>query len=160
MTNKTQKRIETINKVVCIGSSNEGNVYCKIQFDNKKLSISGVVGPKSNGNCRGSCGQIYESFAIDTFCDGWNSETLTKFVDVWKHWHLNDMRAGCEHQRDTGIANISFKNHPDGLNGLIGKPCPVCGYEYGSKWLHEDVPQDILYFLNALPKSKLTPAWI
>lgn len=49
------------------------------------------------------------------------------------------------------------KDHPD---GLLGKPCPVCGYQYGSQWLQEEVPQDVLDFLNGLPESKTTPLWV
>lgn len=31
--------------------------------------------------------------------------------------------------------------HPD---GLLTKKCPVCGYRYGSKWLREDLPAEII----------------
>jgi hypothetical protein len=37
--------------------------------------------------------------------------------------------------------------HPE---GILTKPCPVCGYKYGSAWLHEDVPQDVLDWLQSL----------
>jgi hypothetical protein len=37
--------------------------------------------------------------------------------------------------------------HPE---GYLTKPCPVCGYKYGSAWLHEDVPQDVLDWLQSL----------
>lgn len=29
--------------------------------------------------------------------------------------------------------------HPD---GLLGKPCPVCGYKYGSAWNHFSIPEE------------------
>ena len=47
--------------------------------------------------------------------------------------------------------------HPD---GMLCKPCEVCGYAYGSQWLREEVPADVLAFLAALPESALTPAWV
>ena len=45
-------------------------------------------------------------------------------------------------------------------NGLLGKPCPVCGYKYGTSWLREDVPEDILDWLANLPPSPVRPAWV
>jgi hypothetical protein len=29
-------------------------------------------------------------------------------------------------------------------DGILCKPCPVCGYEYGSKWIREDLPKEII----------------
>lgn len=31
--------------------------------------------------------------------------------------------------------------HPD---GILCKPCPVCGYKYGTAWRHRDIPADVL----------------
>ena len=44
--------------------------------------------------------------------------------------------------------------------GILCKPCPVCGYKYGSKWLKEEVPEEVLDFLKSLPDSPTKPAWI
>lgn len=35
--------------------------------------------------------------------------------------------------------------HPD---GLLCRPCPECGYEYGSKWLAEEIPAAVLIELR------------
>lgn len=48
------------------------------------------------------------------------------------------------------------ENHPD---GLLCKPCPVCGYKYGTAWKKEEVPQDVIDWLFGLPKSAVTPVW-
>lgn len=40
------------------------------------------------------------------------------------------------------------EEHP---RGLLCKPCGVCGYKYGSAWLYEEVPADVLQWLEALP---------
>ena len=37
---------------------------------------------------------------------------------------------------------------------------PDNGYLYGSAWLKEEVPTEVLAYLHALPESKLTPAWV
>jgi hypothetical protein len=69
-------------------------------------------------------------------------------------WHLNDMRAGCEHQEALGWGDgkditltlpnafgvpteVTFKD------SLLA-PCPMCGYKYGSAWRTVEVPQEIL----------------
>lgn len=33
------------------------------------------------------------------------------------------------------------EEHPD---GLLGKPCDVCGYKYGTAWKHEALPREIV----------------
>lgn len=184
-------------KTVRIGSlKGYGNVYCKIEFENEKLSISGVMGPLNNGNCRGGCGQINMEFEHRnpednddryrerikptefTFAPGWDSEKWLDFLDVWKRWHLNDMRPRCEHQKDWGKKKLTVsrssmfddcktevklsgwvypKEHPE---GELTKPCPVCGYEYGSAWLKEEVPVEVIAFLQSLPETDMTPAWV
>ena len=52
---------------------------------------------------------------------------------------------------------IPYKNHP---LGLLGRPCPVCGYTYGSEWQKEEVPQDVINWLESLPDTDVKPAWI
>ena len=47
--------------------------------------------------------------------------------------------------------------HPE---GILSKPCPVCGYKYGSAWLKEEVPQEVIDWLFALPDATVTPAWV
>lgn len=47
--------------------------------------------------------------------------------------------------------------HPD---GILSKPCPVCGYKYGTSWLKEDVPQAVIDWLFNLPNATTEPAWI
>ncbi len=44
--------------------------------------------------------------------------------------------------------------------GILGKPCPVCGYKYGTAWQTEEVPQNVIDWLFALPDSRRKPAWV
>ncbi len=173
-------------RTIHLGASKHGNVFVFIEFTNGKLSISGVEGPKSNGDARGGCGQIEVQDDIH-LNEGWTPDMLDMFKAVWKRWHLNDMKAGCEHQRaakwderpidpskplnawDTHFEGqrqrthnmlvwITPNEHPD---GLLGAPCPVCGYKYGTKWLREEVPQDVIDWLFSLPEGdkRLPMAW-
>jgi len=189
---------EPMEKVIRIGTvpvgGSRASVFCKIKYKEGKLSISGVVGPNSSGNCRGSCGQINMEFCrqgeIDPhkytardfhFAPGWDSNKYYSFFDIWDKWHLNDMRAGCSHQRaskwewerinpkelpdshanrdERGIIAtwVTPKEHP---KGLLTKKCPVCGYRYGTAWLKEEVPVEALAFLRKLPDTDRTPAWV
>lgn len=163
----------TIDKVINPGTvpSYNGNrmrVFCRIKFDGSKLSISGVEGPKANGNATGSCGQIAMGYAHRdpadndarysdptspedfNFSSSWTADLWLDFLDVWKRWHMNDMRAECEHQRTLGW---TYATH-------AGQSCPECSYKIGTEWKSEDVPQDVLDFLDALPSSTKTPAWV
>jgi hypothetical protein len=207
-------------KIINPCTTKDGIVYCEITFADGKLSIHGVIGPMSNGDSRGGCGQINISFREcypdPTFIEGWTAELFARFLSTWDRWHLNDMRAGCQHQREAWdiavedatatpeeyaayqtmkarvyavtmgfdapkyetleIAEllsfdmvkvekteekaagwVSHLEHPE---GLLSKPCPVCRYKYGSTWLKESVPDDVIAFLESLPESTKTPAWV
>ena len=163
-----------INKIIRPGTIDTGNgrranVYCRIKYRDKKLSISGVIGPTVGGNAIGGCGQIDMEFAHRKkedddsrygyltkpsdfrFAKGWDSKKWLDFLDVWKQYHLNNMQAGCEHQRKLGWKR--YGDHPS-------EPCPVCGYKYGTAWLMLDVPEEVITFLKGLPETDKEPAWV
>jgi len=53
-------------------------------------------------------------------------------VEPYLKFHLNDMQPGCEHQRQA-------------LRGWeVGEVCGECGYAYGSKWLHAELPESVI----------------
>lgn len=232
------------------------NLFCSIEYKNGRMSMYGVIGPKSNGNCYGGAGQIDMEFAHRNpadddrrysdpikpdqiqFATGWDSDTWLTFLDYWHEYHSNDMQAGCEHQRaekwgkkeltietwrlksevwqeqdrikrvyqerllqgeqvqmtpeERAICDFSWEiklpgaelgdrtawltdhyelkwtekktsgwvtqaEHPD---GVLSKPCPVCGYKYGSTWLKKEVPQEVIDWLFNLPDADITPAWV
>jgi hypothetical protein len=172
-------------KIIRLGSGECGDVFCKIEIKEGELSISGVEGPRRNGDARGSCGQIRD-VTVSEFAPGWDADLLARFLETWRAWHLNHMRAGCEHQRAEGwntrpidpskptdtygkhfegqksdswnmLAWVSRTEHP---KGLLSHPCDKCGYKYGSAWLKEDLPQEAIDFLSGLPDTDKTPAWV
>jgi hypothetical protein len=62
------------------------------------------------------------------------------------------------HQTEQKAAGwVDYREHPD---GLLSRPCPVCGYKYGSAWLYEEIPADVIAWLQALPDTDRKPAWI
>lgn len=242
---------KVINPCKSTGYHNNGeeflvNAFVKIEYTNGRLSISGVVGPKKNGDCYGSAGQCVDAIREGTPNADWTKEMLEKLCNIWDEWHLNDMRAYCQHQKELGWREqareeitlyhytltteasdakrsaerealkalregkifeptkeqVLFASLAYGLDtyeelsieqaqyyrptkslyagdygftetelrgwvrydktdkGLLGKPCPVCGYKYGTSWLKEDVPQEIIDWLFALPTTKTQPAWV
>ncbi len=140
-------------KIINIGKIEHGQIFCKIEIKKDVLSISGVIGPMLSGNCKGACGQInseiIENTGLIKFAKGWNNLKLKGFLNIWDRWHLNDLRAGCQHQR------IEEWNKE-----MISEPCNVCNYKYGTKWLKEELPEYVIEYLEALPESAKTPAWV
>ena len=161
-------------KTVRLGKGPDGHVFCKIEFADGRLSISGVEGPEANGNCRGSCGQILTSLSsVKTCAPGWTLGLIAKFRAVWKAWHLNDMIAGSPAQRLYLAANHVTCVYPQSLYVVECEALAAVGlnpdpsylhngkpYEYGSAGLRADVPADVLEFLRGLPDADITPAWV
>lgn len=148
-------------KIIRIGNGPYGDVFCRITFAGGRLSITGVEGPSADGNADGASGQISESIAdVQTYAPGWDKKLAMEFAALWGRWHLNDLRAG------TAAQETFLRAHPEtryekacaaltaaGLN-------PDNGYRYGSAWLREEVPAEVLQFLVDLPPTDKTPAWV
>lgn len=152
------------------------SVFCTIKYQDGKLSIEGVEGPLPNGNALGGCGQI--EMHIDStylanfrFAPDWNRDMLNEFLSIWRRWHLNDMRAGTPEQMaclDTRIYQHSYGDHYLWAKNVLAyaKLDPVTlpdgtEYYYGTRWLFEPVPEDVLAFLVNLPDAdkSLPHAW-
>lgn len=166
-----------MNKIVSIGNSSDGMTYCKIVYKDGRLSISGVEGPRRGGNCKGSCGQILTSYreydpkgykGIEDLSvpDGWTHDLQRQFFDTWQRWHLNDMRAGTPRQeaylRKKNFRVTHYQSYYDEACKALSAAGinPDEGYIYGTKWLTEEVPAEVLDFLAGLPETRKTPAWV
>lgn len=97
---------------VDVGGVVPKQAYCRIYTEEKLrtlldgtvdtitvLHITGVVGPRSNGDCY-SAGQCYDTMRQGVANEGWTADMLYKLLDIWQRWHQNDMKPYCEHQRD------------------------------------------------------------
>lgn len=176
----------TFERQLLLGRHPDGKVWVKVEWDGTRLSLTGEIGPTPSGNASGGCGQIDDELAaIDEFAAGWDADLVARLAGTWRRWHLNDMRAGCEHQRAAGwherpidpakpttsygrhfpgqsqdswnlLGWVRPDEHPD---GLLGKPCDECGYRYGTAWLTEAVPADVIERLAALPATEQTHPW-
>lgn len=237
---------KVINPCMCEVYNGNARGFVKIEYDGGELSLCGVIGPMSDGNAKGSCGQCTDEIRKGEPIEGWTREMLDKLCEIWDRWHLNDMRPYCEHQKELGwdkmagekvtlynyrlttesmdkkkdaekaaltalregrtftpteeqitYATMPYsvktyeeltgeaaeryepkkslfsgdegatetkmlgwlypKDHPD---GILGKACPVCGYKYGTSWKKEEVPEDVIEWLFALPDTEVKPAWV
>lgn len=156
-----------------IDYNGSGRKNCKVTVEwELKETSKGMVFSMSGGiwNPRGSdyytCGQCIDEIA------GYfpNDAKLQSMLKVWERWHLNDMKAGCEHQRaegwykrpiDPSKPTDTYGKHFEGQQGsswnllswvrknehpqgLMCEPCPTCGYKYGTAWLHEPIPDEVI----------------
>lgn len=201
--------------------------FCRVDIvlDDGSLSICGVAGRTGRGQRRE---RLFPDFdGLPLYGETWGQcvEEIAVFYPELKPalpYHLNTMRAGCEHQRAakwgeqevelvtwklttaallqvrtlkeaaleslarTGTAtvdeatqrllNLPYETtrapnekvavyyeetrherklttwvrpdeHPA---GVLGKPCPTCGYKYGSGWMTEELPAEIVALVEGL----------
>lgn len=98
--------------------------------DGVRISISGFVIEKGRRNAS-SAGQILDDIKrVTDPAPGWSRDAIRNLARIWQYWHLNDMRAGCIHER----------NRQD---------CPV-GYRTGQAWLYEAPDDDTLRAVEQL----------
>lgn len=101
-----------MNKIINPCKVNNEQAYCRIYTEEKQctlldgtvdtitvLRITGVVDPRSNGDCY-SAGQCYDEMRQGVANEGWTADSLYKLLDIWQRWHMNDAKPYCEHQRD------------------------------------------------------------
>lgn len=83
---------------------------------------------------------------------------------LWDRWHLNSMKAGCEHQE--ARYRVNPDERPTWMNGYTGSTgdtlsphdgsaCRECGYAYGSEWKYEPLPDDLLDQIDAAAKDRV-----
>jgi len=146
-----------------------GMLFVTIKWDGLRLSITGVAGPKANGDARGSCGQRSDELdEVTQWTDGWTPEMGAKFKALWNRWHLNDMRAGSRVQEDWLRANpvnaVCPKSHYEAASealAAVGLNPDPDGYKYGHAWKFEEVPAEVVERLFSFPVSRhsLPGAW-
>jgi hypothetical protein len=156
-----------------IGTTTEvDRLFAFVDLVDGELSITGVEGPKSNGDCRGSCGQCLEDWPgmVIKFAPGWDTIKLMELVKIWERWHLNDMRAGTpsqesylrEHPVSFTYPESHYKKALEALEAAGLQPDLLDGepYSYGSAWLHEDLPAKVVETVESWVEGTQPPdAW-
>ena len=130
------------------------DVFLKVEFADGCLTISGVEGPLKTGNCLGSCRQIeYWTKLSNIKGKDLSLKECIKLLNIWREWHLNNMQAGCEHQREL-LKCIKDRSYDHLMKIPEFKKCSKCDYAYGSAWLKKEVPTNVLEWLKNLPGYK------
>ena len=85
-----------------------------------------------------------------------DKDKLLKILEIWDRWHLNDLHAGTRRQRETikewrkknNITGYAFDKEVEYLKsiGLYEDN----GYRYGSAWLYEPLPSEVIEFVEKL----------
>lgn len=184
-TTKTTRTLSVSDKLIGWIAPHDGRrkqqaVTLDIEVTEKRLSVSGATWPgpdPSVCNDITSGGQIVDTLdRITTFAPGWSAELVRSVKAVWDRWHLNDVKAGCQHQRaygwdkrpiDPAKPTNAYGRHFDGQrqdswnllgwvrpdehpDGLLGVPCFECGYRYGTAWMTEELPATVREWTVAL----------
>lgn len=175
-TTTTATAIPSFQKVIQPFNTSLGKTWVQIKWDASegKLSFMGVEGARANGNARGSCGQIEIDFTeISKVSKGYNLLLIHKLRKVWKRWHLNTNRAGSPNQQayletvnlqkdstklfswlDSATSALEKAGlNPDSSFIYNGKP-----YLFGTAWIKEEVPAEVIQWLYSLPSPVLKPS--
>lgn len=161
-------------KTITPGFYNDSPITINIKLENNVLSMTGEF---NHGRRHGQIDmEFVHRYKEDdderyshlihpseiTFNDGWNAILWLDLLDIWKQWHLNDMKPGCVHQTEWHNKKLDdheplissnmavWKHKTEHPRGLLMEPCPICGYKYGSKWNRVKIPADIVKFLEDL----------
>lgn len=147
-------------KQLYLGKDKDTNekVFVTVEIENGVLTISGVVGARSNGHAD-SCGQIYP-IKLSTFAEGWTNESINSLNAVWGRWHLNDMKAGTKKQ-ETAVKEY-MKSHKYDYSEVCEYLKEIGlyednGYRYGSAWLKEELSNHVYTWFNKLPETTELP---
>lgn len=96
-------------------------------FDFGKIDYTGT-GRKTDIVAGGQCLDIIARYI--------KTPLFKEIYRLWKLYHLNDMHPECEHQAAQG-----WTHEHEHSRGILGKPCPVCGYKYGHGWNYFPIPE-------------------
>jgi len=113
------------------------------------------------GESRRRLGQIGDHLE-EILKDGWyceNCNALKKILRLWKRWHLNDMMPGTKRQmqalKRAGLDQVDYEKQVTYLKWI--DLYNDRGFEYGSGWLYEPLPEDIKQQIDSIPSPDESP---
>lgn len=121
--------------------------YIDITLEDGRLSMCGIWH---------SQGQIADDLTNEALipAEGFEYSDVLKVQSIWNRWHLNDLRAGTPKQEEF-IREWKLSHRYD-----YAKACEALeeagllydnGYKYGSSWLKEELPTEVIKYLFSLP---------
>jgi len=124
------------NKKLYVGLKNTGKkMYVELTIDPRI-----ITGYKTLSICGNGGQNIKEIADIKEYKELFIGEQdLQTIIKIWEKWHLNSLKAGCIHM-DKPEEGKSW-DHAEWER--LTKQCPN-DYKYGSKWLVEELPENII----------------
>ena len=117
----------------------------EIKDENSFKSLT-IIGFYFTGKKLLECGQIHDKV----------QEIIpARLYEIWKRWHLNNMRAGTfvqeEILRQAEASGIEFNDYDEACNYLQRFDALVDeGYNYGTAWLKAALPQEVIAYVCCL----------
>ena len=112
------------------------------------------------GSGRHGSGQVFDHLTKDTPAPGFTRKDCFRLKQAWERWHLNDMRAGTPKQEELvrkWRLTADDKSYSEACKMLESNDLLIDGgYRYGTAWLKEEVPLDVLEWLFNLPGTGST----
>lgn len=141
-------------------------VDIEIEYSDGCLSIYGDY-----ADCFGQIDRFLRDEKFMYFVEGWDQAKVDRLLEIWKRWHLNDMRPGTPKQmevirRRQAMADIEDQLHRRApytyaikkgynsyydmeLDWLKNEGLEYDGdYLFGNAWLKEEVPEEVLDWLR------------
>ncbi len=116
----------------------------------RELSIVGEVVNHAYGQCYDFIRGLVEQHGSGHRDKG----EILKLLDIWDRWHLNTMRAGTPRQQEIirpWLKRNPNKDYTEQCDYLFSHGLLIDdGYKYGTAWLYEPLPDDVITFISGL----------
>lgn len=146
--------VAMVKKIVFLTNNNQKvKIVAELRNDEhgrRELSIVGEINTQTYGQCYDSIRELVENHGSGHR----DKNEILKLLDIWDRWHLNAMRAGTP--RQAAIIRPWLKRNP---NKDYTEQCDYLyrhgllienGYKYGTAWLYEPLPDDVITFISGL----------
>lgn len=109
-----------------------------------------IVGEINTRQCDDSIRELVEQHGSGHRDKG----EILKLLDIWDRWHLNTMRAGTPRQQAIlrpWLKRNQNKDYTEQCDYLFSHGLLIDdGYKYGTAWLYEPLPDDVITFISGL----------
>ena len=142
--------------------NNTGRANCPVEIEwelkDGRFSMSGNIWMPSRRDIYAGGQNLEEIGAL--FPD---DAKVQRMVAIWRRWHLNDMRAGtCAQEEIIEAHKSEFPGYP---TSFYVWACELLrshdlyednGYKYGSRWLKEEIPADVIAEIESWSQETVT----
>lgn len=147
-----------------------GNVELEVELNGGKLSICASVWRPDHADIE-SGGQHREVLNdVHAWAGEWIKATAPRMVEVWERYHLNDMKAGTAEQEAylraypvTAVYPVSYYDaacealKAANLYEVPDPRDPSQSYRYGTAWLTEAIPAEVLAEIQGWLDAPIPP---